>query len=183
MLPEFVVWSEDPAGSWLQLPRFFADELLASGPGGLWLQVDSCCSKASWVTVETSAAGNIALARSWQTFARARGLSRRCTLHFKYDGGSTLYVRVLGEDGHRVGCCPETNNGEEVLGLGDGRDEDEGEPALGDDRVSSSFGGSSSGDSSSSGGYDQPPRRRARFKGGSGSSRRRASVKREEGSG
>ena len=115
--------------------------------------------------------------------ARANGLGRRCTVHFKYDGGSTLYVRVFGEDGRRAGCCPEVNDGEEVLGLGDGRDEDEGEPALGGDRVSSSYGGSSSGDSSSSGGYDQPPRHRARFEGGSGSSCRRALVKREEGSG
>ena len=90
---------------------------------------------------------------------------------------------MFGEDGHRVGCCLEDSDGGEVLGLGDGRDEDEGEPALGGDRVSSSYGGSSSGDSSSSGGYDQPPHRRARFEGGSGSSRRRASVKREEGSG
>ena len=92
-------------------------------------------------------------------------------------------MRVFGEDGRRAGCCPETNDGEEVLGLGDGRDEDEGEPALGGDRVSSSYGGSSSGDSSSSDGYDQPLRRRARFEGGSGSSHRRTSVKREEGSG
>lgn len=133
-------------------------ELPASGPSGLWLQEDGCCSRASWVAVETSTTGNIALARGWQTFARARGLGRRCTLHFRYDGRLTLYVRVFGEDGHRVGCCPETNDGEEVLGLGDGRDEDEGEPALSSDRVSSSYGGSSSGDSSSSGGYDQPPR-------------------------
>ena len=35
--PEFVVWSENPAGNWLQLPRFFVGELPASGPGGLWL--------------------------------------------------------------------------------------------------------------------------------------------------
>ena len=37
VLPEFVGWSENPAGSWLQLPRFFAGELPASGPSGLWL--------------------------------------------------------------------------------------------------------------------------------------------------
>ena len=104
-------------------------------------------------------------------------------LHFKHDGGSTLYLRVFGEDGRCAGCCPEANDGEEVLGLRDGRDEDEGEPALGGDRISSSYGGSSSGDRSSCGGYDQPPHRRARFEGGSGSSRRHASVKREEGSG
>ena len=87
VLPEFVVWSENPAGNWLQLPRFFVGELPASGPGGLRLQADGSCSKASWVAVETSAASNIALARGWQTFARACGLGRRCTLHFRYDGG------------------------------------------------------------------------------------------------
>ena len=128
VLPEFVVWSENPAGNWLQLPRFFADELSASGPGGLWLQAGGCCSRASWVVVEVSVAGNIALTRGWQTFARARGLGRRCTLHFKYDGDATLYVRVFGEDGPRAGCCPEVNDGEEVLGLGDGRDGEEDEP-------------------------------------------------------
>ena len=63
VLTEFVVWSEDPAGNWLQLPRFFIDELPAVGPGGLWLQADGCCSRASWVAVEVSIAGNIALAR------------------------------------------------------------------------------------------------------------------------
>ena len=40
--PEFVVWSENPAGNWLQLLRFFVDELPAPGPGGLWLQADGC---------------------------------------------------------------------------------------------------------------------------------------------
>ena len=182
VLPEFVVWSADPSSTRLQLPRFFVDELPASARCGFWLQADGCCSRASWASLEVSAAGSLALARGWQTFARARGLGRWCTLHFMFDGDTTLYVRVFGEDGRRVGCCPEDDDGDEVLGLGDGHDEHEGEPALSGDRVSSSYGGSSSGDNSSSGGYDQPPRHRARFEGGSGSSRRRASVKREEGS-
>ena len=72
-------------------------------------------------------------------------------------------MRVFGEDGRRAGCCPKVNDGEEVLGLGDGRDEGEGEPAVSGDRISSSYGGSPSCDSSSSSGYDQPLRRRARF--------------------
>ena len=181
--PEFVVWSENPTGNWLQLPRFLVDELPAPGLGGLLLQADGCCIKASWVAVETSAAGNIALARGWQTFARARSLGTRCTLHFRYDGESTLYVRVFGEDGRRAGCCPEANDGDEVLGLGDGRDEDEGELALDDGHGSSGDDGSTSGESSSSGGYYQPPRRRACFEVGGGSSRLRALVKHEEGSG
>ena len=37
---EFVVWSENPAGNWLQLPCFFVNELSAPGPGGLWLQAE-----------------------------------------------------------------------------------------------------------------------------------------------
>ena len=168
VLPEFVVWLADPAGNWLRLPRFFAGELPANGPGGLWLQADDCCSRASWAVVEISVTGNIALARGWQTFARARGLGRRWTLHFKYDDDATLYVRVFGEDGRRVGCCPEDDDGDEVLGLGDGHDKSEGKPAPGGVRSSPSFNGSSSGDSSSSGGRDQPPRCRAHFEGGSG---------------
>ena len=63
VLPEFVVWSENPASTWLQLPHFFAGELSFAGPGWLGLQADGCGSKASWVTVEVSVAGNVALAR------------------------------------------------------------------------------------------------------------------------
>src|SRR4051812_32762827 len=77
VLPKFVMWSENPTGAWLQLPRFFAGELPATGPGGLWLQEDGCCSKASWVAVEVSIAGNAFLAHGWQTFAHVRGLGRR----------------------------------------------------------------------------------------------------------
>ena len=62
------------------------------------------------------------LTRGWHMFARARGLGGRCTLHFKYEGLATLYVRVFGEDRRRVGCCPEDNDGGEVLSLGDGCD-------------------------------------------------------------
>ena len=94
----------------------FAGELPATGPVGLWPQADGCSSKASWVAVEVSVTDNVALARGWQTFARVRGLSRRCTLHFKYGGAATLFVRVFGEDSRRAGCCPEDNDGDEVLG-------------------------------------------------------------------
>ena len=57
VLPEFVVWLDNLAGNWLQLPRFFAGELPVAGPGGLWLQADDCCSRASWVAVETPSPG------------------------------------------------------------------------------------------------------------------------------
>ena len=113
----------------------------------------------------------------WQTFARARGLGRWCTLHFKFDGDATLYVRVFGENGRRIGCCPE----------GDDRGW---EPSSGDDggssartaggvRGSSSFSGSSSGGDSPSGGHNQPPRRRICLGGGGASAHHRTLVKRD----
>ena len=142
---EFIVWSESPAGTRLPLPRSLVDELLGASSCGFWLQADGCYSRASWVVVEVSASGAVALARGWQTFARACGLGGRCTLHFKYGDDSTLFVRVFGEVGRRTECCPKDNGGGEVLGLGD-------------DRSSSSYGGSFLSGSSSSGGYDQPPR-------------------------
>ena len=116
-------------------------------------------------------------------FARARGLSGRCTLHFRFDGVAALYVRVFRVDGRRTRCCPEDGSSDDELGLDDGRDDDEGELALGDGRASPNGGGFSSGESTSSGGFDQPPRCWARIGEGDRLSRRRALVKREEDSG
>ena len=65
VLPEFIVWSENPTGTWLQLSRSFAGELPTTGPGGHSVQADGCCRKASWVVVEVSVTGNVALARGW----------------------------------------------------------------------------------------------------------------------
>jgi hypothetical protein len=113
--PEFIVWTKKPAGTWFPLPCFFS-KVLPSGLDGLWVQADGCCSKASWVSVEVTAVGGIDLTRGWQTFAHARGLRKRCTLHFTYDGLATLYVRVFGEDGMRAGCCPEDSSDDGKLG-------------------------------------------------------------------
>ena len=71
VLPEFVVWSESPAGTSLRLVCFFSDELPSSGLDGLWLQAGGCCSRASWAGIEVTAAGNVALTHGWQAFARA----------------------------------------------------------------------------------------------------------------
>ena len=177
VLPEFVVWSENPVDKWLQLPCFFAAELPASGPGGLWLQADGCCSRAFWVAVEVSVVGNIALSHGWQKFARACSLGRPCTLHFKYDNDTTLYMRVFGEDGRRAGCCPEGDDrGWEPSSGDDGEDNAR---MIGGAQGSPSFTGSSSGGDSSSGGRGQPPCCHTCLGGGSVSARHRASVKRE----
>ena len=112
-------------------------------------------------------------------FARARSLSRWCTLYFKFDGDATLYVRVFGEDGCRAGCFPEDDDSGRLPSPGTDQDEDGDWRTGGGARCSPSFGDSPSGGSSSSGGRDQPPRRRARLGEGSGSVRHRAPVKRE----
>jgi hypothetical protein len=80
------------------------------------------------VSVEFSASGDAYLTRGWQTFARARGLKGRSTLHFNYDGITTLLVRVFGAVGLRVGCFPEDS--------GDDDDDD-------DDTASPSYSSSS----------------------------------------
>ena len=152
VLPEFVVWLESPAGTWLPLPCSFAGELPAGGLDSLWLQADGCCSKASWASLEVSVTGNSALTRGWQTFARVCGLSRWWTLHFKFDGDATLYARVFGEDGRRAGCYPE--NDDRGRGSSPSDDEDDSVRVVGGALGSSSFGGSSPGNGSSSGGRD-----------------------------
>ena len=176
-MPEFFMWSADPTSTWFQLPRFFVGELPAGAPGGLWLQANGYCSRASWVSLEVSAAGSLALAHGWQSFARARGLFYRCTLHFRFDVDATLYVRVFGEDGRRAGCCPEGDDCGWEPGSGD--DGEGSARVTGVAQGSPSFSGSSSGGDSSSGGRSHPPRRRICLGGGSVSARRRAPVKRE----
>ena len=89
-------------------------------------------------------------------------------------------MRVFLEDGFRVGCFPKDSDGDEVLGLGDGRDESDGGPAFGAGHVSSTkaillLATAPAAVATTS--------RHARFEGGSGSSCRHAPEKREEGSG
>jgi hypothetical protein len=95
---EFLVGTKRPAGTWLSIPRFFS-RTLPTGLDGLWLQADGCCSQASWVSVEFSATGDAHLTRGWQTFARARGLKGRSTLHFTYVSPATLFVRRFAAGG------------------------------------------------------------------------------------
>nr|XP_020180060.1 B3 domain-containing protein Os03g0212300-like [Aegilops tauschii subsp. strangulata] len=160
------------------------DALPAGGPGGFWLQADGCGSKALWVEFEVTATGKALLTCRWQSFARARDLRWRCTLHFRYDGTATLYVRIFGEDGPRVGCCPESDSDDD----GDADDGRRGgivaddDLALGDGRVASSSGGFSSAKSSSDDDSDKPLRHRARIGREDESGRRHAPAKREEGS-
>ena len=67
------------------------------------------------MNAEVTAAGNVFLNRGWQPFARARSLHGRCTLQFRYNGAATLYVKVFGEDGRRLGCCPEGDSDEDCV--------------------------------------------------------------------
>ena len=109
-----------------------------------------------------------------------RGLGRRCTLHFKYDGNVTLYVRVFGEDGHRIGCCPETTTVTRCLALAtvETRVRMVLPSVLAAARPATAILPPATAPAAAA-----TTSRRARFEGGSGSSRCRAPVKRKEGSG
>ena len=110
---------------------------------------------------EVTTVNNVFLNRGWQPFARAHGLQGRCTLHFRYVGVATLYVRVFGEDGRHLGCCPESDNDNDD-------DDDDGrrggiiagdDLALGDGRAASNSGGFSSVESSNDDDSDEPSHR------------------------
>ena len=122
--------------------------------------------------------GDVFLERGWQSFVRACRLQGRCTLHFRYDGALTLFVRVFSEEGMRLGCCPKADD-EEDGGDGVRRSSSSSGDELGPGVCRGPpFCGRSS--SSSSGGRDEPPRRRARPGEGRGLPRRCGSVKPEE---
>lgn len=103
---EFVVWVEWPAGTWIHLPCFFA-ELPVGGFDGLWPQADGSSSKASWVEVEVTAAGNVFLNREWQAFVRARGLQGGIL-----STSSTVGFRALRrpKKGSNSGTCVKNSN-------------------------------------------------------------------------
>ncbi|KAE8775466.1 Heat shock cognate 70 kDa protein 1 [Hordeum vulgare] len=92
---KLMTWVDRSEIALLQLPNFLAKAMPASGPWGLWLQADGCCSRASWVEVEVTPDGYVYLNRGWQTLARARGLKGRRHLLFKYDGEATLVVKIF----------------------------------------------------------------------------------------
>lgn len=157
---------ESPPSTWLLLPSSFAEELPETGPVGLRLQPDGCCNGSPWVEVEVFCIGHVFLTCGWQSFVRAHDLDGRRTLHLKYDGAATLFIRVFGKDGSRLGCCLEGDDD----GSDHSTDDDgqrggvlHGELALDNVRCSSSS-RTSSGEGSSDDDYDEPPRRRARTK-------------------
>ncbi|KAE8804299.1 Heat shock cognate 70 kDa protein 1 [Hordeum vulgare] len=96
---------------------------------------DGCCGGAFWVEVEVTPRGYVYLNRGWQAFACARGLKGRRYLHFKYDGEATLLVKILGDEGERLGCSPEDA----------GRSDPVDEPVSGDGRRASSSSDTPSG--------------------------------------
>lgn len=79
-------------------------------PLGLWVQADGCCSGPSWVATEFTPAGFMFLKQGWKSFALARGLKRGHLLQFKYDGAATLFVKIFGACGARLGCCAESED-------------------------------------------------------------------------
>lgn len=178
-----MVWAKRPGDPWIHLPWFFTEELPAGGPGGLWLQADGCCGRASWVELEVTPAGNVFLNRGWQAFARARGLVGRRTLHFKYDGAAMLYIKVFREDGRLLGCCPEDDGGDgDHPSNGDGGDGLDSELALSGGREFFSSRGTSSGQSSSDDNYSEPPRHDAWTREDDEAPHRRAPVEEEDNS-
>lgn len=111
MAREFVVSMHCDPCTWLRLPDAFAREMTERAPLGLWLQPDGCCNGPSWVLTEFTSSGFMFLKRGWKSFALPRGLKEGHTLHFKYDGGATLFMKIFGVTGCHRDCCMESDNG------------------------------------------------------------------------
>ena len=68
---KFMVLAIMPMRMWIQLPRFFTEEMPPRGPLELWLQHARCCSLAMGAEVEVISPGKIFMTRGW-----ARGRPR-----------------------------------------------------------------------------------------------------------
>ncbi|XP_073358041.1 uncharacterized protein [Aegilops tauschii subsp. strangulata] len=101
---------DNPPRTLLQLPDSFTEELVADAPLGLWLQLDSCCKESSWVAAEFTPSGYMCLTRGWKLFAHAYGVKEGHTLHFKFDGAATLFVKIFRAAGDRLECCMESDS-------------------------------------------------------------------------
>jgi hypothetical protein len=178
MTREFMVWAAMPPRTWIRLPQSVAGEIPLRGPIELWLQHDGCCSQASQAEIEVVSSCDVFMTRGWGAIARAYNPEEGPTLHFKYDGASTLFFKVLKEDGRRLECCPREGDqdGDPLIDRRIG-EAPRGELALGDGRDASSGGGSSSGKSTSDDDYDEPPRCWARTEEGDEPPRHRAPMK------
>ncbi|KAM3209851.1 hypothetical protein ACQJBY_064101 [Aegilops geniculata] len=150
---------DNPHRNWLQLPDSFAEELVAGVPLGLWLQSDGCYNKSSWVVAEFTPSGYMYLTRGWKSFARAHGLKEGHTLHFKFDGAVTLFVKIFGEAGGCLECCTESDSNGDGHSS-NGNSSDGGDASSGRSGSERDGGDASTGRSGSDDDTDEPPRRR-----------------------
>ena len=102
---EFVVWAAMPPLTWIRLPRFFAKEIPPRGPTVLWLQHAGCRSQATAAEVEVVSPGKILMTHGWGEVTRACRAEGALTIHFDYDGASTLFFKVFDEEGRQLECC------------------------------------------------------------------------------
>lgn len=101
----------DPC-TWLRLPDAFAGEMVKHALLGLWRQPNGCCNGSSWVATDFSSLPPdfMFMRRGWKPFARARGLMEGHTLLFKYGGAATLFMKIFGTAGYRMGSCMESDS-------------------------------------------------------------------------
>lgn len=102
---EFVVWAAMPPRMWIRLPWFFAEEIPSRGPAKLWLQHVGCYSQATKAEAEVAPPGDVFMTRGWGEIARTCCPEGALAIHFEYDGASTIFFKVFGEDGRCLECC------------------------------------------------------------------------------
>jgi hypothetical protein len=103
---EFVMWLAMPPTSWILLPWFLAELLPRRGPVTMRLQHAGCRCRAGVADVKVVPSGEVFMMHGWGEISRACRPERASIVHFMFDGASTLFFKVFGDDGPRVDHCP-----------------------------------------------------------------------------
>lgn len=103
---ELVLWAAMPPRSWIRFPQFFSAEITPRGPPELWLQHADCDAPATRAEVEAVSPGKIFMTRGCGEVAWVWRAEVALAIHFRYNGASTMFFKVLDAEGRRLECCP-----------------------------------------------------------------------------
>ncbi|KAE8782761.1 hypothetical protein D1007_43811 [Hordeum vulgare] len=81
-------------------------------PLGLWVQLDGCCNRPSWVAMEFNSLRFLFRRRRCKSFTISQGLRDGHVLHLKFYRATMLFMKVFGGVGGCLGFCMEDSGGD-----------------------------------------------------------------------
>ncbi|KAE8806111.1 hypothetical protein D1007_17713 [Hordeum vulgare] len=71
---------------------------------------DDCWNGPSLVVTKFTPRGSMYLARGWKSFTLTRSLKEGHVLYFKFDGTTTLFLKIFRRNGDRMDYCVESGS-------------------------------------------------------------------------